>query len=199
MTERINPRKFQEQVREDIEERQRLYRRPRPTPQERQRLQKAVEHSRPDLLATIPAGQSIKILKGEGKKQNWADIQDGSLIMPHRYFWAISREEETPVRLSMGKRGPKKISIFIKGSPSDPPREEEHFLGEVLPKKEEEQTIFKVSPPSIGQIEAGQIIAIKSEIVEHFGYWQSQDGQASPFKPEAVAHQEPKNLKLSGF
>lgn len=201
MPERIDPEEYRRQVREDIEERQRLYRRPRPTPQEQKQLQEAVNRSRPDLLATMPTGQHIKIFTEEGNRPDWDNVEANSLIMPHRYTWAITREEIT-MRLFMDQRGPKKIMVFIVGSPSSRPREEEHFLAEVLVKKEagkEEQTTFKVAPPTIGQVKAGQVVAIRPEIAEQFGYWQRQDGQIRAFKPETASRQEPRNLKLAGF
>jgi hypothetical protein len=201
MPERIDPKEYRRQVREDIEERQRLYRRPRPTPQEQRQLQEAVNRSRPDLLATMPAKQYIKIFTEGGKRPDWNNVEANSLIMPHHYTWAITREEIT-MRLFMDQRGPKKIMVFIEGSPSSRPREEEHFLAEVLVKKEageEEQTTFKVAPPTIGQVEAGQVVAIRPEIAEQFGYWRGQDGQTKAFKPETTSRQEPRNLKLSGF
>ncbi|MDD3532280.1 MAG: hypothetical protein PHR64_02815 [Candidatus Shapirobacteria bacterium] len=202
MAERIDPKKYREQVREDIEERQRPYRRPRPTSQERQQLRETIERSRPDLMATMPAEQFIKIFKRGGGRQDLGNIQEGSLIMPDQYTWAITREEEITIRLFMSRRGPRKIRVFVKGSLSDRPREEEHFLAEVLAKKganQEEQTVFKVSPPPIGQIEAGQVIAIRPEIAERFGYWQYQDGQTKPLDPKNYNRQKPRNLKLSGF
>ncbi|MDD5074181.1 MAG: hypothetical protein PHU92_03360, partial [Candidatus Shapirobacteria bacterium] len=98
MAERIDPKKYREQVREDIEERQRPYRRPRPTSQERQQLRETIERSRPDLMATMPAEQFIKIFKRGGGRQDLGNIQEGSLIMPDQYTWAITREEEITIR-----------------------------------------------------------------------------------------------------
>ncbi len=184
-----------EEIKADNEERNRDYRREWPTPQEKRELQEAINRSRPDLLVEIPPSTkypsikySIKIIKDQ--KSAKQKLSRGEELGPGDYE-TVFPKEKLAFSISLGKR----VTAFIPGGFRTPPEEQICHLGKVLAQKEEkdeeEKTVFQVSPPTIGQIRAGQTVLIPLEIVNEL--------RPDDDKPQKETTADSPQKKLSGF
>lgn len=191
-----------EEIKADNEERNRDYRREQLTPQEKRALQEAINRSRPDLLVKIPPSikYSIRIIKD--RKRAKQKLFRGEELGPSDYE-TVFPKESLALSIFLDKQGPKRVTAFIPGGFRTPPEEQACLLGKVLAqeqeKDEEEKTVFQVSPPTIGQIRAGQAVLIPLETVNELGYWQQPDGKTIRYKPQKETTADSPQKKLAGF